>query len=254
MSTSPIFNRETAEKTLILVPQGDVSSLAEENVRREIDALIDEIGQQGLSPFRRHVLDTANKATLDAELGHELLDQKRNILVVELLALVDQAADYQERVDKALGNAYRSLEQAVLRMGKLEVVSLASAINVSSEIKISQRRVMGVALPVVETEFREREPYYSPLGTSFWIDGSVSDFKAALQLMGRLAELKVSIMRLAQEVRKTIRKVNALEKIAIPDLRETVSYIQNRLEENERDMFVLMKMVGKRLEKKEAVQ
>jgi len=189
-----------------------------------------------------------------AVLGHELLDQKRNILIVELLALVDQAADYQERVDKALGDAYRSLEQAVLRMGKLKVVSLASAINVASEIKISQRRVMGVSLPVVETEFREREPFYSPLDTSFWIDGSVSDFKAALQLMGRLAELKISIMRLAQEVRKTIRKVNALEKIAIPDLQETVTYIQNRLEENERDMFVLMKMVKKRLERKEAAQ
>jgi len=49
---------------------------------------------------------------------------------------------------------------------------------------------------------------------------------------------------------KTIRKVNALEKIAIPDLQDTVSYIQSRLEENERDMFVLMKMVKERLEVK----
>ena len=56
-----------------------------------------------------------------------------------------------------------------------------------------------------------------------------------------------SIMRLATEVRKTIRKVNALEKIAIPDLTESVKYIQNRLEENERDMMVLMKMVKNRL-------
>jgi V/A-type H+-transporting ATPase subunit D len=71
-----------------------------------------------------------------------------------------------------------------------------------------------------------------------------------LQLMGKLAELKISLLRLADEVRKTIRKVNALEKIAIPDLKETVSYIENRLEENERDMFVLMKMVKKRLDEK----
>jgi V/A-type H+-transporting ATPase subunit D len=51
-------------------------------------------------------------------------------------------------------------------------------------------------------------------------------------------------------VRKTIRKVNALEKIAIPDLKDTVTYIKSRLEENERDMFVLMKMVKERLEVK----
>ena len=59
-----------------------------------------------------------------------------------------------------------------------------------------------------------------------------------------------AVLRLANEVKKTIRKVNALDKIAIPDLKQTVHYIQSRLEENERDMFVLMKMVKQNLEKK----
>lgn len=185
-----------------------------------------------------------------ARLGHELLDQKRNILVLELLTLVDQAADMQERVDKALAEAYRTLEEAVLRMGKLKVVSLSSAVNIEADIKIKQRKVMGVQLPVVETQFEEHAPYYSPLGTSFWIDTSLARFKETLQLMGHMAELKISIMRLAREVRKTIRKVNALEKIAIPDLDETAAYVQNRLEESERDMLILMKMVKKRLQMK----
>ncbi|UCG00233.1 MAG: V-type ATP synthase subunit D [Spirochaetaceae bacterium] len=189
-----------------------------------------------------------------ARLGHELLDQKRNILVLELLNLVDQTVDFQDRVVKALEEAYRTLEQAVLRMGKLRVSSLASAVNIRAEIELKTRRVMGVRLPVVQTSFSEHPPYYSPLGTSFWIDNSLEEFKQALQLMGRLAELKISIIRLAAEVRKTIRKVNALEKIAIPDLEQTVGFIQNRLEENERDMFVLMKMVKRRLEAKEGAE
>jgi V/A-type H+-transporting ATPase subunit D len=182
-----------------------------------------------------------------AQLGHELLDQKRNILVLELLALVDQTVDFQEKVVRALAEAYRTLQEAVMGMGKLKVATLASAVNVSAEITLKQRRVMGVRLPVVQTAFVEHPPYYSPMGTSFWIDGSIKEFKDALQLMGRLAELKISIIRLATEVRKTIRKVNALEKIAIPGLRGSVRYIQSRLEENERDMFVLMKMVKNRL-------
>ena len=189
-----------------------------------------------------------------ARLGHELLDQKRNILVIELLNLVDQAVDFQERVVKALEEAYRTLEQAVLRMGKLRVSNLASAVNIRAEIELKTRRVMGVRLPVVETSFSEHPPYYSLLGTSFWIDNSVEKFKEALEVMGRLAELKISIIRLAAEVRKTIRKVNALEKIAIPDLEQTVGFIQNRLEENERDMFVLMKLVKSRLEAKEQAE
>jgi len=183
-----------------------------------------------------------------AQLGYDLLDQKRNILVLELLNLVDQTIDMEGKVDAALAEAYRNLEEASVAMGKLEVTSLQSAINIEAEISILQRKIMGVRLPVVETSYSERPPFYSPMGTSAWIDSALAAFKRALELMGRFAELKVSIMRLAREVKKTIRKVNALEKIAIPDLQESVHSIQARLEESERDAFVLMKMVKSRLE------
>ena len=124
-----------------------------------------------------------------AQLGHELLDQKRNILVIELLTLVDQTVDFQARIEKALAEAYSTLEQAVLRMGRLRVTQLAGAVNIRADIHIRQRRVMGVALPVVETRFEERPPFYSPLDTSFWIDRSVRGFKEALELMGDVRKL-----------------------------------------------------------------
>jgi V/A-type H+/Na+-transporting ATPase subunit D len=185
-----------------------------------------------------------------ARLGYELLDQKRNILVIELLNLVDQAVDLEAKVEELLAEAYHAFKESVLESGKLQFVSLASAVNIRAEININQRKVMGVALPVVETEYSENPPYFSTFGSSYWTDTAVEQFKNVLQEMGSLAELKVSIMRLAREVKKTIRKVNALEKIAIPNLRDSVAYIQTRLEENERDMFVLMKLVKERLEKK----
>lgn len=205
--------------------------------------------RQSVAPTKTNLLKIRQELQFASQ-GYELLDQKRNILIIELLNLVDQAVDTQSRVEQSLAAAYRTLEEAVLHMGKLKVASLGSAVNIETQISIKQRRVMGVRLPVVETSFVEHAPFYSPLGTSFWIDSSLGAFKSALEQMGRLAELKISIIRLAQEVRKTIRKVNALEKIAIPELRETVSYIQNRLEESERDMFVLMKLVKNRLERK----
>jgi len=184
-----------------------------------------------------------------ARMGHELLDQKRNILVLELLNLVDQAVEYEAKVNASLAKAYAGLEDSVLAMGRLKVGALASAVDLRSSMSIKQRRVMGVALPVVETSFVDGAPYYSPMDTSASMDAAVLAFRDALGLLGRMAELKVSIVRLAREVRKTIRKVNALEKIAIPELDESLHYIQNRLEESERDMFVLMKMVKDRLSK-----
>lgn len=205
---------------------------------------------RSVAPTKTNLLSLRQDLSF-ATLGYDLLDQKRNILVVELLNLVDQAVDFEAQVHGSLERAFRGLEEAALAMGKLRVSNLSSAVNMAVDIKLKQRRVMGVQLPVVETTFIEHPPYFSPRETSFWIDASLSRFREALQLMGRLAELKVSIVRLAREVKKTIRKVNALEKIAIPELRETVKTIQDRLEENERDMYTLMKMVKSRLEVKE---
>lgn len=204
---------------------------------------------RNLAPTKSNLLRTKDELKF-ARLGYELLDQKRNILVLELLNLVDQASDFQEKVERSLAGAFSSLQDATLEMGRLRVQQLSRAVNMNCDITMKDRRVMGVQLPVVLTEFDEHPPYYSPSETSFRIDGAMQGFKESLELMGRLAELKVSIMRLAIEVKKTIRKVNALEKIAIPDLEETLDFIGNRLEENERDMFVLMKMVKTRLEKK----
>ena len=205
--------------------------------------------QLNYAPTKTNLLRLRNDLKF-AQQGYELLDQKRNILIIELLALVDQAADFQARVENMLTKAYKAMEETVFDMGKLKVQYLTGAVNITTDITIRTRRVMGVSLPVIETQFKEHSPYYSPMGTSFWVDSSLYFFKEVLKLLGKLSELKISVLRLANEVKKTIRKVNALEKIAIPDLKETVHYIESRLEENERDMFILMKMVKRNLEKK----
>ncbi len=207
------------------------------------------MAQLNYAPTKTNLLRLRNDLKF-AQQGYELLDQKRNILIIELLALVDQTVDFQSRVENALAKAYKALEETVFDMGKLKVQYLTGAVNITTDVTVRSRRVMGVSLPVIETEFKEHSPHYSPMGTSFWIDSSLHFFKEVLKLLGKLSELKISVLRLANEVRKTIRKVNALEKIAIPDLNETVHYIQSRLEENERDMFILMKLVKENLEKK----
>ncbi|MFH1943302.1 MAG: V-type ATP synthase subunit D [bacterium] len=182
--------------------------------------------------------------------GYNLLEQKRQILVVELMGLVDKTADAQERVEKALAEAFRVLQNAVLAMGRQWVLSVAPAVNIDSDISITMRRVMGVNLPRVEIAIKDIAPYYSFGETSFWVDETIARFKGLLQDVGKLAELRISLMRLAEEVRKTMRRVNALEKIAIPDYRESIKYIEDTLEESERETFATLKLIKERLEKK----
>ncbi len=184
-----------------------------------------------------------------SRLGYELLDQKRSILVSELLTLVDQAVDYQHRVERALAEAERALQDAIMHMGRMRIGNLAGAVSVTSSFEIGQRKVMGVTLPKVDTSFEGQGPFFSIEGTSLLAEVAVDRYREALSLMGKMAELKVSIMRLSREVSKTIRKVNSLEKLVIPDKEETLEYLSGRIEEAERESFILMKAVKDRMQK-----
>jgi V/A-type H+-transporting ATPase subunit D len=113
------------------------------------------------------------------------------------------------------------------------------------------RRVMGVNLPKVDVEIKDVAPYFSFSDTSFWVDETIDRFKNLLQDLAKLAELRISLVRLADEVRKTMRRVNALEKIALPDYHESIKYIEDTLEESERGTFATLKLIKERLEKKE---
>jgi len=179
--------------------------------------------------------------------GHELLEQKKEILVTELLALVDRARAAEEKMDSLLAAAFDSLRKSIARMGRNRVEQTAAAVSVKSRVSVSARRVMGVILPAVEISLERPSPSFSPGETSFWTDEAIARFTGALTALGTLVDTKVSLKLLAQEVKKTIRRVNALEKIALPDSEETIKYITDALEEMERQAFFTMKLVKNRL-------
>jgi len=185
-----------------------------------------------------------------AQEGYELLEQKRQVLVSQLMAMVNEAIVAHEKMDTALREAYSALQNAIISDGKSTVKSMARAVRIESSIQIYTIRVMGVTIPKIEVEIEDDAPYYSAGNSSFWVDESIFRFKQILEAMGRFAELRVSLLRLAQEVRKTQRRVNALEKIAIPDYQETIKFISDSLEESERGTLTSMKYIKEHLEKR----
>ena len=201
-----------------------------------------------IAPTRSNLMKVKEELAF-SRLGYELLDQKRSILVSELLTLVDQAVDYQNRVEKALLEAHQALQDAIMHMGRLRLGNLAGAVGITSEIELGRRRVMGVSLPRVHTSYEGEGPFFSPEGTSMLSEVALERYRDALTLMGQMAELKVSIMRLSREVKKTILKVNALEKLVIPDREATVRYLTARIEEAERESMIQMKTVKNRMER-----
>jgi len=181
--------------------------------------------------------------------GFELLDEKRRILLSELAAVIDSVDEHQRQVDSALQKAYRTVERAIVASGLQRCEEVSFAVSIKSELSITHRRVMGVSVPVISLDIKDRPPYYSPHGINPFIDEAVEQFKTIITLLAQLAEKKITLLRLAEEAQKTIRKVNALEKIHIPYYEDTVKYIADRIDEESRDSFSMLKLIKKAKEK-----
>lgn len=179
--------------------------------------------------------------------GHALLDEKRKILINELTTVIHIVDKLQHDVDNFLKNSYNLVDTLVVIMGRLKLEELAFSIDIKTKLSISDKRVMGVNIPVIDLRITENPPYYSPYEVSLYVDEAISNFKEALKLLAQLAEKKIALLRIAKEVQKTIRKVRALEKIHLPLYVDTVKYISDRLDEESRESFSMLKLIKERL-------
>jgi V/A-type H+-transporting ATPase subunit D len=111
------------------------------------------------------------------------------------------------------------------------------------ELKIDERSVMGVALPIVHGQARPWRPTYGLATGSSASDRAAALFHEVGQRLCETAEIETAIYRLARETRKTIRRERALENLFIPQYHETVKFIQASLEEKERESFYQLKIL-----------
>lgn len=204
------------------------------------------MARYAIAPTKSNLIRT--KASLGfAREGHELLTKKRDILVAELLGIMAAAATAQRKLEESIKVAFTALEEAMLDCGSRAVREASWAVGITVDTKVAERRVMGVNLPTVRSTVRGEPPFYALRPTGFWLDEAQARFREVLKHLDEVAGTRIAVIRLAREVRKTVRRVNALEKIYIPDYAETLKYIQDALEESDREAFFILKMIKERL-------
>lgn len=184
----------------------------------------------------------AKRSLRQAQLGYELMDRKRNILIREMVSLTDRAKELRSTIDDTYTAAYRALQRANISMGV--VTEIAKTIPVDNSVKMSVRSVMGVELPELSAE--KRDPKLIPYGmmrTNSSFDQAFICFDRAKDITVQLAETENSIYRLAVSIKKTQKRANALKNIMIPRFRNTVRFISNALEEKEREEFSRQKVI-----------
>lgn len=182
-----------------------------------------------------------------AEEGYDLLEQKRQILIFELMSRLGRAREIERDMAELLRRAHAALREATLDIGSAALERAALGAKLDAELKLAGQHSMG--LTILRVTFRANAPSmpFGIIGTSANTDLALRRFVALLPLLAGLAELQNALQRLARELRKTQRRCNALSKIFIPSYRETLAYISGTLEERERESLTILKIIRDRL-------
>lgn len=182
-----------------------------------------------------------------AEEGFDLLEQKRQILIFELMSRLGRARRAEHDIAEALRQAFAALSEAAMDVGSVALDRAILGVRMEHQVTLADQHLMGIKIPHVGLQIEPASVQFGVGGTSANTDVAMRRFEEVLPLVAELAELETAVLRLARELRKTQRRCNALSKIFIPDYRETIIYITSALEERERESFIILKLIRDRL-------
>lgn len=191
-------------------------------------------------PTKGNLISTKKQLQL-AVLGYDLLDKKRNVLIKEMMSLLDDVKMVRDEITEAYQNAYDALQEANISLGLIS--DLVTATPIDYGISIAYRSVMGVEIPKITYHKQPMVCSYNMDRSNSKVDYAYECFYRVKELTVVLAEVENSVYRLANTIRKTQKRANALKNISIPRFEETIKFISESLEEKEREEFSRQKVI-----------
>lgn len=184
--------------------------------------------------------------------GHKLLKDKSDEMIRQFMVYVRENKRLREEIEAELSSALKgfTLARAVSSNAVIEEAVMMPATK--ADISLSSDNVMSVEVPsisVVEHEGQDKYPYSFDTVTSE-LDASIGTLSTLLVKLVKLAEVEKTCNMLADEIEKNRRRVNALEYVMIPQIEETIKYINMKLDENERASTIRLMKVKSMIEQK----
>jgi len=209
---------------------------------------------EDVKPTRKNLMAIEDRIEL-SERGHDTLEQKRDGLIMEFMDILDQAQDVREDLNANYETAQRKLDMARAMEGDVAVRGAAAALHDHPEITTQSKNIMGVVVPQIESSKVKKsldERGYGLLGSSARIDEAADAYEELLETIILAAEVETAMKKMLTEIETTKRRVNALEFKLLPDLYENQEYIEQKLEEQEREEIFRMKKIKAKKEEQEA--
>ncbi len=186
-----------------------------------------------VNPTRMQLLRLKKRLVMSRR-GHKLLKDKMEGLVQRFMELVGEYSAIRDEVDREVPRTLSLFMLASGISGEEAVTTALEETDTRLEVAIARKSVMSVAYPEVELKGFELRPSYSTLSTSTDFDMASASMRKVFPRMLELASKEEAVIRMADEIEKTRRRVNALEYVMIPSLKSTIKEIASKLEEAER--------------------
>jgi V/A-type H+-transporting ATPase subunit D len=209
-----------------------------------------------VKPTRKNLMAIEERIEL-SERGHDTLEKKRDGLIMEFMDILDQAQDVRADLEAQYEEAQRAINMARAMEGDVAVRGAAAALKEHPELTTQSRNIMGVVVPEIESSKVRKdldERGYGVLGTSARIDEAAEAYEDLLEQIILAAEVETAMKKMLEEIETTKRRVNALEFKLLPDLRENQEYIEQKLEEQEREEIFRMKKIKAKKEAEEKAE
>ncbi|MDZ5811185.1 V-type ATP synthase subunit D [Halorubrum sp. AD140] len=209
-----------------------------------------------VKPTRKNLMAIEDRIDL-SERGHDTLEQKRDGLIMEFMDILDQAQDVRSDVSETYETAQRKIDMARAMEGDVAVRGAAAALKEHPEITTQSKNIMGVVVPQIESSKVRKsldERGYGLLGSSARIDEAADAYEALLEKVILAAEVETAMKKMLTEIETTKRRVNALEFTLLPSLYENQEYIEQKLEEQEREEIFRMKKIKAKKEEEEKAE
>jgi len=203
-----------------------------------------------IRPTRLEYIRTKRRIIV-AQKGLKLLKLKRQALILEFFNASKTAATLRGGLQSELITGYQSIRLAEMLAGTMILENEAMKIPQITKLQIKAKNVMGVRIPKLEggqsnTAITE---HILELPTS--INEAIKAFQNVHKMVLDVAEKETTLRKLLYEIEKTKRKSNAIENVFIPRLLNAVKFIVFRLAEMERDTFIMLKTVKRKMGERE---
>ena len=206
---------------------------------------------ENIAPTRSNLLQRRDQLKL-AVRGADLLKRKRDALIGEFFALVKTSLAARRALTQASQEAYLSLFLANAWDGPESLRSLGLAEGGSLDVEIRVENLFGVKVPQVQPpEFGDAALPFSPLGVGARTLDTAAQFRALTEAIVRVAATETRLRRIGEEIKKTSRRVNALEQLVIPNIGRQIKDIRSVLDQRALEEVTVLKRIKSKLESRD---